>query len=139
MSEYSLATLNKQTKVPNIYLYCVQDCRVILTMLSLIMSLVQLLCPLLVQLFPNCTQIHVITYTNNSSLLIFHSNLHLDSFLQATPEIHTMAKFLMELCLTEYSMLCFLPSHLAAAALNLAMKAYSAGEWVRQEFNIGHA
>jgi len=24
----------------------------------------QLLCPLLVQLFPNCTRIHVITYTN---------------------------------------------------------------------------
>ena len=111
MSEYSLATLNKQNKVPNICLYCVQDCRVILTMLS---------------------QATVV-------LLIFHSNLHLDSFLQATPEIHTMAKFLMELCLTEYSMLCFLPSHLAAAALNLAMKAYSAGEWVRQEFNIGHA
>ena len=48
-----------------------------------------------------------------------------------------MAKFLMELCVTEYSMLRFLPSHLAAAALNLAMKAYSAGEWVSQEFNIG--
>ena len=55
---------------------------------------------------------------------------------QATPEIHTMAKFFMELCLTEYSMLRFLPSHLAAAALNLAMKAYSAGEWVSQTFNI---
>ena len=57
-------------------------------------------------------------------------NLYLVHFLQATPEIHTMAKFLMELCVTEYSMLHFLPSHLAAAALNLAMKAYSAGEWV---------
>ena len=63
--------------------------------------------------------------------------LYLVSFLQATPEIHTMAKFLMELCLSEYSMLRFLPSHLAAAALNLAMKAYSTGEWVCQEFNIG--
>jgi len=41
-----------------------------------------------------------------------------------------MAKFLMELCVTEYSMLQFLPSHIAAAALNLAMKAYNAGEWV---------
>ena len=29
-----------------------------------LLSLVQLLCPLLVQLFPNCTRIHVITYTN---------------------------------------------------------------------------
>ena len=38
--------------------------------------------------------------------------------------------------MTEYSMLRFLPSHLAAAALNLAMKAYSAGEWVSQEFSI---
>ena len=47
-----------------------------------------------------------------------------------------MAKFFMELCVTEYSMLRFLPSHLAAAALNLAMKAYSAGEWVSKEFNI---
>jgi len=27
------------------------------------LSLVQLLCPLLVKLFPNCTRIHVITYT----------------------------------------------------------------------------
>ena len=65
--------------------------------------------------------------------------IYLVFFLQATPEIHTMAKFLMELCLSEYSMLHFLPSHLAAAALNLAMKAYSAGEWVSQEFNIAYS
>ena len=45
----------------------------------------------------------------------------------------------MELCLSEYSMLHFLPSHLAAAALNLAMKAYSAGEWVGKAFDIGCA
>lgn len=48
---------------------------------------------------------------------------------EATPEIHTMAKFLMELTLPEYSALEYVPSQLAAAALCLALKIYSAGDW----------
>ena len=49
---------------------------------------------------------------------------------QATPEMHTMGKFLLELCLPDYSMLEFHPSLLAAAALYLAMQVYHTGEWV---------
>lgn len=48
---------------------------------------------------------------------------------EATPKIHTMAKFLMELCLPDYTMLEFLPSMTAAAALNLAIKVYGNREW----------
>lgn len=48
---------------------------------------------------------------------------------QVTPEIHTMGKFLMELCLPDYKALQFLPSQQAAAALYLAMKVYDAGDW----------
>lgn len=47
----------------------------------------------------------------------------------ATPEIHTMAKFLMELCLPEYSMLEYVPSQIAASALYLSLKLHKAGEW----------
>ena len=50
--------------------------------------------------------------------------------VQATPEIHTMAKFLTELCLQEYGMLQFTPSKQAAAALYLSMKlADSSAQW----------
>lgn len=49
---------------------------------------------------------------------------------QATPEMHTMAKFLMELCLPDYSMLEFHTSMIAAAALYVSMQLYGAGEWV---------
>ena len=35
---------------------------------------------------------------------------------------HTMAKYLMELCLTEYHMAHYKPSHVAASALNLSIK-----------------
>ena len=45
--------------------------------------------------------------------------------------MHTMAKFLMELCLPDYSMLEYLPSLVAAAALYISNKLYSDGEWVR--------
>lgn len=41
---------------------------------------------------------------------------------QVTPRIHTLAKFLIELSLTDYSMLQFLPSQLAAASLSLAIR-----------------
>ena len=51
-------------------------------------------------------------------------------FAQATPEIHTMAKFLTELCLQEYGMLQYTPSKQAAAALYLSMKlASSSSQW----------
>ena len=45
--------------------------------------------------------------------------------------MHTMAKFLMEICLPDYSMLEYLPSQIAAAALYISNKLYSDGEWVR--------
>ena len=44
--------------------------------------------------------------------------------------MHTMGKFLLELCLPDYSMLEFHPSLLAAAALYLAMQVYHIGDWV---------
>ena len=46
---------------------------------------------------------------------------------------HTMAKFLMELSLMDYSMLHYLPSQVAASALSLAMRLYSSdtsSQWV---------
>ncbi|XP_064390250.1 G2/mitotic-specific cyclin-B-like [Halichondria panicea] len=48
---------------------------------------------------------------------------------ETTPEIHTMAKFLIELCLPSYPMLDFYPSLLAAGALYLAMCLCGSGEW----------
>ena len=50
--------------------------------------------------------------------------------------MHTMGKFLLELCLPDYSMLEFHPSLLAAAALYLAMKVYHCGEWVSKVLYI---
>ncbi|CAI8032758.1 G2/mitotic-specific cyclin-B, partial [Geodia barretti] len=51
----------------------------------------------------------------------------------AGPEMHTMAKFLLELSLTDYHCLRFLPSQLAATALYISCKICSDGEWVRKE------
>ena len=47
-----------------------------------------------------------------------------------TPEIHTMAKFLMELCLVDYEMLKYPPSLVAASALCLSNKLYGVMLWV---------
>ena len=47
----------------------------------------------------------------------------------ATPEMHTMAKFIMEMCLPDFSMLAFVPSLQAASALYLAIRIYKAGDW----------
>ena len=47
--------------------------------------------------------------------------------------MHTMAKFLMEMCLTDYSMLEYLPSQIAASALYISNKLYSDGQWVNQK------
>lgn len=47
----------------------------------------------------------------------------------ATPEMHTMAKFLMELCLPDFSMLEYVPSLQAASALYLSIRIYGAGDW----------
>lgn len=44
--------------------------------------------------------------------------------------MHTMGKFLLELCLPDYAMLEFHPSLLAAAALYIAMQVYRKGDWV---------
>ena len=41
-----------------------------------------------------------------------------------------MGKFLLELCLPDYSMLEFHPSLLAAAALYIALQVYHTGDWV---------
>lgn len=43
--------------------------------------------------------------------------------------MHTMAKFLLELCLPDYAILQSLPSLQSAAALCLTMKLYNMGEW----------
>ncbi|XP_065898984.1 G2/mitotic-specific cyclin-B-like isoform X2 [Dysidea avara] len=48
---------------------------------------------------------------------------------EVTPEIHTMAKFLMELCLVDYSMLKYPPSMIAASALYLSIKLYEITTW----------
>lgn len=50
--------------------------------------------------------------------------------LQVTPEIHTMAKFLMELCLVDYEMLKYPPSMIAASALCLSIRLYGVSSWV---------
>ena len=50
-------------------------------------------------------------------------------YIQAGPAMHTMAKFLLELSLTDYPRH-FLPSQLAAAALYIACKICGNGEWV---------
>ena len=47
-----------------------------------------------------------------------------------TPEIHTMAKFLMELCLVDYEMLKYPPSMIAASALCLSIRLYGVSSWV---------
>ena len=41
-----------------------------------------------------------------------------------------MGKFLLELCLPDYTMLEFHSSLLAAAALYIAMQVYHTGDWV---------
>ena len=46
-----------------------------------------------------------------------------------TPEMYSMAKFLMELCLLDYAVLHFPPSQQAAAALWLTMKLHGVGSW----------
>jgi cyclin B len=51
-------------------------------------------------------------------------------FSQATPEVHTMAKFLLELCLPDYQMLAFTPSLCAASALYLSKMVHKCGGWV---------
>ena len=50
--------------------------------------------------------------------------------LQVTPEIHTMAKFLMELCLVDYETLKYPPSMIAASALCLSLRLYGVTSWV---------
>lgn len=50
--------------------------------------------------------------------------------------MHTMGKFVMELCLPDYSMLEFHPSLLAAAALYFAMQVYHGGEWVSSLWSV---
>ncbi|XP_025076789.1 G2/mitotic-specific cyclin-B-like isoform X2 [Pomacea canaliculata] len=42
---------------------------------------------------------------------------------------HTLAKYLMELTITEYDMVHYLPSHIAASALYLAMKILDGSPW----------
>ena len=44
--------------------------------------------------------------------------------------MHTMGKFLLELCLPDYAMLEFHPSLLAAGAFYLAKQVYLCGDWV---------
>ncbi|KAG9489443.1 hypothetical protein GDO78_005420 [Eleutherodactylus coqui] len=51
----------------------------------------------------------------------------------ADAEQHTLAKYLMELTLTDYDMVHFRPSEIASAALCLAQKVLDQGSWVSFE------
>lgn len=60
-------------------------------------------------------------------------------FLQVDPEQHTLAKYLMELTLIEYTFVTYLPSKIAAAALFLSIKLLDKDHkapWVRL-FSLG--
>lgn len=50
---------------------------------------------------------------------------------KVTAEQHTLAKYLLELTMTDYEMVHFPPSMVACAALALTLKILNAGEWVR--------
>lgn len=49
---------------------------------------------------------------------------------QVTADQHTLAKYLLELTMTDYEMVHFPPSMVACAALALALKILNAGDWV---------
>ena len=50
--------------------------------------------------------------------------------------MHTMGKFLMELCLQDYTMLQYLPSQQAAAALYFSIKIYDTKDWVSTNVRV---
>ena len=59
--------------------------------------------------------------------------------MQVDPEQHTLAKYLMELTLIEYTFVTYLPSKIAAAALFLSIKLLDKDHkapWVRL-FSLG--
>lgn len=58
------------------------------------------------------------------------SRLHLVVLPKVTAEQHTLAKYLLELTMTDYEMVHFPPSMVACAALALALKILNAGDWV---------
>lgn len=57
-------------------------------------------------------------------------NINLYYFFQVDAEKHTMAKYLMEVTLPDYTSVKFLPSEIAAAALCLALKLLDNSAWV---------
>ncbi|XP_070845017.1 G2/mitotic-specific cyclin-B1 [Chaetodon trifascialis] len=48
---------------------------------------------------------------------------------EVTAELHTLAKYLLELTMVDYEMVHFPPSMVASASLALALKVLNAGEW----------
>ncbi|XP_072904300.1 G2/mitotic-specific cyclin-B1 [Hemitrygon akajei] len=48
---------------------------------------------------------------------------------EVSSELHTLAKYLMELTIVDYEMMHYLPSQIAASAFCLAQKVLNAGEW----------
>ncbi|XP_059830434.1 G2/mitotic-specific cyclin-B1 [Hypanus sabinus] len=48
---------------------------------------------------------------------------------EVSSELHTLAKYLMELTIVDYEMMHYLPSQIAAGAFCLAQKVLNAGEW----------
>ncbi len=64
--------------------------------------------------------------------LFMYVPIYVCTSLQTTVQAHTMAKYFIELCLLEYSLLCYLPSQIAAASLYISMKLLDAGKWVSQ-------
>lgn len=55
-----------------------------------------------------------------------------DVLVQVDATKHTLAKYLMELTITEYDMVHLLPSQIAAAALYLSIKLLDNSPWVSQ-------
>ena len=59
-------------------------------------------------------------------------NCSVDVLVQVDATKHTLAKYLMELTITEYDMVHLLPSQIAAAALYLSIKLLDNSPWVNQ-------
>lgn len=58
--------------------------------------------------------------------------------MQVDVELHTLAKYLMELTMLDYDMVHFAPSQIAAGAFCLALKILDNGEWVSPISNNEH-
>ena len=93
----------------------------------------------LVNLYIRTSRIHTQTcWPTIYHMHLYNVHTHKHTYIQVTPEMHTMAKFLMELCLQDYPMLQYLPSQQAAAALYLSIKIFddSLIQWVNKQTTL---